>query len=289
MKFIMNRKGRSVELYELNSSILVYRIPYQDLKGDQEALFPIKNPFIVYILFGENEEGKNVLYVGKSKNGVKNRPTSHEDLYYKWDYCYILTQLEEKTFFNDGTIQYLEHKIKKRVEETNHYVCKTRETNSGTANRNDEEDCEIYLDKAYQMLDALGLDLITFFEQDVEPNESVNDQMEGCSLPDGIYYLSRKLKRWGNRTAKGKMQASNGKLILLKGSDVCPNEGPGLQDSIRIRRETASISDHVLQEDIIFDYPSPAAEFIFGSSTNGWAYWKTESGEAIDRFRNGGN
>ena len=69
------------------------------------------------------------------------------------------------------------------------------------------------------------------------------------SVPDGIYNMSWKLRRWGNKTAKGKMQVVGGKYIILAGSDVCPNEGHGLMDIVRMKRENANIVDDKLQEE----------------------------------------
>lgn len=286
MKYTVKQHGRSVELSEANSSILVYRIPYQDLVNGLDTSLKIKNKFIVYILFGESESGKDLVYVGKSKNGMRNRPTSHENLYDHWQYCYVLTQFEERTFFNDGTIQYIEDQVNKRVNDINHYDNKTSQTNGGTANRNDEEDCDAYLQKAYLMLDVLGLDLMTYMQDDSDDDTTVDDDQSVCIIPDGIYHMARKLKRWNNKVAKGNMQVADGKYILLKGSDVCPNEGKGLLDTIRIKRNNADIVDNVLQEDVVFSAPSAAATFVLGGAANGWKVWKTDSGETIDIFRN---
>lgn len=285
MKYTVKQHGRSVELSEANSSILVYRIPYQDLSSGLDGTLRIKNKFIVYILFGESETGKDVIYVGKSKNGLKNRPTSHENLYDHWDYCYVLTQFEERTFFNDGTIQYIEDQVNKRVNDINHYENKTSVTTGGTANRNDEEDCDEYLQKAYLMLDVLGLDLITFMQDDSEAGDDSSDSQADGTVPDGIYHMSRRLKRWGNKIVKAQMQVVNGKYILLKGSDVCPNEGKGLFDAVRIKRESANVVDDVLQEDVVFSSPTGPAVFALGCSANGWTTWKTDNGEAIDKYR----
>ena len=166
----------------------------------------IKNKFIVYILFGENNDGQDVIYVGKSTNGLKNRPTSHDDKFDNWTYCYVLTQFEERTFFNDGTIQYIEDKVNKRVNDLKHYQNTTKVTNAGTANTFDMEDCDEYLSKAYEMLDVLGLDLITYMDtEDTSDADNVADDTASGSVPDGIYNMSWKLRRWGNKTAKGKM------------------------------------------------------------------------------------
>ena len=83
----------------------------------------------------------------------------------------MLTQFEERTFFNDGTIQYIEDQVNKRVNDINHYENKTSVTTGGTANRNDEEDCDEYLQKAYLMLDVLGLDVDQIVNDKMEMNE----------------------------------------------------------------------------------------------------------------------
>ena len=288
MKYIIKRIGRSVEISEATSSLLVYRIPYQNLTAVAEEPIKIKNKFIVYILFGENRNGSDVIYVGKSTNGLKNRPTSHDDKYDNWTYCYVLTQFEERTFFNDGTIQYIEDKVNKRVNDLKHYANTTKVTNAGTANSFDMEDCDEYLEKAYQMLDVLGLDLITFYSDSDELSASDSEEEESAAtniVPDGIYHMSWKLKRWGNKTAKAKMQVASGKYILLTGSDVCPNEGHGLFDAVRIKRENANIVDDKLQEDVVFNSPSGAAEFVIGGAANGWSTWKTDKDQIIDIFR----
>ena len=287
MKYIIKRIGRTVEISEATSSLLVYRIPYQNLTAGADEPIKIKNKFIVYILFGENNNGSDVIYVGKSTNGLKNRPTSHDDKYDNWTYCYVLTQFEERTFFNDGTIQYIEDKVNKRVNDLKHYINTTKVTNAGTANSFDMEDCDEYLEKAYQMLDVLGLDLISFYSDGEDKSEIVEEEDSSETtgiVPDGIYHMSRKLKRWGNKIAKGKMQVVAGKYIVLAGSDVCPNEGPGLFDAVRIKREKANIVDNKLQDDVVFKSPSGAAVFIIGGAANGWDAWKDDEGQSISKY-----
>lgn len=286
MKYIIKRIGRSVEISDAISSLLVYRIPYQNLSSGADKMIKIKNRFIVYILFGENNGGQDVVYVGKSTNGLKNRPTSHDDKFDNWTYCYVLTQHEERTFLNDGTIQYIEDKVNKRVKELKHYQNTTKVTSAGTANNYDIEDCDEYLCKAYEMLDVLGLDLITYMDNDASDMNDAPDDTASGAIPDGVYTMSWKLRRWGNKTAKGKMQVVGGKYIILAGSDVCPNEGHGLVDSVRLKRESANIVDDKLQEDIVLDSPSGAASFVTGAAANGWSTWRTGDGQMIDIFRN---
>lgn len=274
--------GRSVEMSKANYSILVYRFPYQNIKSKEES-FTIENPFIVYILYGKNDKGKDAIYVGKSKNGIKDRPTSHEDKYQHWDLCYILTQFKERTFLNDGTIQYIEDELNTRVNKLDVYDNKTVTTTSGTANVTDQDDCNEFIDEALQMLDVLGLDLISY-NDDEEDSDLVSSDSSFGTVPDGIYTMAHKVKR-ENKTFKAKMQVAGGRYIVLKGSMVCPSEAKGLFDSVVNKRNEAEIDGLILKEDVVLDSPSTAGAFVIGASCNGWTTWKCEDGSYIDKFR----
>lgn len=282
MNYNINLIGRSIEMSKPNSSILLYRFPYQNLLSGEKNTFEIKNKFIVYILTGKNEKGEDVIYVGKSKNGLKNRPTSHNDKFAGWSHCYVLTEKEEHSYFSDGTIQYIENQINKTVEDLGRFINTTHKTTPDTINKKEKDDCEEFLKIAFDMFDILGLDLITRKSDDDE-SEIEEDVLE-VSVPDGLYTFSQKLKRWKGRQVNATMQVANGKYILLAGSDVCPYEGD-IYDAVHIKRATANIVDDVLQEDIVFSSPSGPAIFVTGGARNGWFCWKDEKGTAINQYR----
>ena len=221
--------------------------------------------------------------MGKSKNGIKDRPTSHEDKYQHWDLCYILTQFKERTFLNDGTIQYIEDELNTRVNKLDVYDNKTVTTTSGTANVTDQDDCNEFIDEALQMLDVLGLDLISYNDNEEDLDLVSSDSSFG-TVPDGIYTMAHKVKR-ENKTFKAKMQVAGGRYIVLKGSMVCPSEAKGLFDSVVNKRNEAEIDGLILKEDVVLDSPSTAGAFVIGASCNGWTTWKCEDGSYIDKFR----
>ena len=72
-KYNIKYNGRSVEMSKPSSTILVYKIPYEDVANKRIGVM-IQNQFIVYILYGRNSHGKDMIYVGKSKNGIEYRP-----------------------------------------------------------------------------------------------------------------------------------------------------------------------------------------------------------------------
>lgn len=146
-----------IEVRSKHNRYLVYRIPYRALKTKQVDI-GILNRFVVYILHHANPDGKDELYIGKSKNGIEGRPVSHEEKNIPWTECFILTE-EQGGFFNDGVIQYLEDEICSRFKSSGTYDVQTKVTTSGTANKSDIEDCKIFLRYAYPALETLGLSI----------------------------------------------------------------------------------------------------------------------------------
>lgn len=285
--YIIKCNNNAVEMTKPNSTMLIYKIPYKDIEA-RKLGFLIPNPFIVYILFGKNPHGKDKIYVGKSKNGITYRPAAHVDKYDHWTTCYVLTQFKERTFFNDGTIQYLEDTLNHRINEIDMYCNTTINTTSGTANKDDEEYCDDYLAEAYKMLNILGLDLITNSEEakaDEDMDDAPSDVSNREKIPDGIYYFSRKIKRLGGVILKGRMQVQNHTFILLEGSDVAPEAGIGLAPNVDELRNRASIENGKLMENMTLNSPSACGEFITGAACNGWTYWETKDGQPITIFR----
>ncbi|MBR4461233.1 MAG: DUF4357 domain-containing protein [Erysipelotrichaceae bacterium] len=105
-------------------------------------------------------------------------------------------------------------------------------------------------------------------------------------IPEGTYYLERRIKRWNNQTVKGTMTVQDGKCTVLKGSVLCPLKGEGNVERIEKERNKANVINNVLQEDVEFNSPSMAACFIINGPANGWNEWRTKDGKAIDVFRN---
>nr|DAU83338.1 MAG TPA: hypothetical protein [Caudoviricetes sp.] len=165
------QKNGSIKITKRNSQAQIYRMPFE-LLTPGKCEFNVKNPFIVYILFAHNPHGKDYIYVGKSKNGIFGRPKQHKDKF-QAELCYILTQEFSGTFFNDGTIQYLEHQVNQKVNETNAFENTTENTNTGTANPSDEDYCNEYLNDAYKMLKVIGLDL----DRKYELEESITSEI----------------------------------------------------------------------------------------------------------------
>lgn len=159
--------GHCIRVSHLNGYITVLRIPYSVLK-EGRADVDVPNKFVVYILYGRNPDGRDAVYVGKSTNGLRSRPLSHEDKCGFWTDCFVLTTGDSR-FFSDGVIQYIENRLDSIVSGNGLYENTTLATTENSANDSEKEKAEKYLSSALIILDVLGLRLIS-----VEPDKPVN-------------------------------------------------------------------------------------------------------------------
>lgn len=112
-----------------------------------------------------------------------------------------------------------------------------------------------------------------------EVTKEIEDKKYVSLIPDGEYYLERKVKGFGK--VKGKMKVEKGVLIVLKGS-VCAPVGNQTEPPIR---KKVDIKNNILQEDVPCKSPSTAGDIILSMSNNGWVEWKDKYGNPINDFR----
>ena len=98
-------------------------------------------------------------------------------------------------------------------------------------------------------------------------------------IPDGEYYLSQKVKGFGDVIAT--MIVVEGKFSVKKGSICAPIKGDWAPDA----RKNAPIKDNILLETIDANSPSTAGWIVLGHANNGWSVWKDAHGTPIDSYR----
>ncbi len=171
----------------------------------------------------------------------------------------------------------------------------------------DYDEKEILLDSIFSKsklenteLFALDADIVvqllsSFDGKQIYPqNASKEEMFEEASqrrgaylVPDGEYYLNRKIKLWDNKACKAKMRVKDGKFIVLPGSMMCPIRGKGWTTTkiVDEKRATTKVENDILMIEETFDSPSLAAAFVTFAPVNGWNDWKTKDGKPIDVFR----
>lgn len=229
----ITRKGLGYIISKPLSTIKIIRLPYDNIKSfDYQS-------FLVYILVKNNN-----IYVGKSKNGVLNRPTSHTN---NWDLVYFI--IDESNLFNDGIIQYLENAINNKINLTDAYNNQTQLTNRDTINESEYEYISHELIEIYYMLYALGLDLI-------------HEKEYVYRLDSGKYEVI--YKSIDTKLCKAYILV-NQDIILLKDSEINNSISSNLdKDMISMRQNEIYIDLNIVQKDIKFNNILDAISFIYG-------------------------
>lgn len=229
----ITRKGLGYIISKPLSTIKIIRLPYDNIKSfDYQS-------FLVYILVKNNN-----IYVGKSKNGVLNRPTSHTN---NWDLVYFI--IDESNLFNDGIIQYLENVINNKINLTDAYNNQTQLTNRDTINESEYEYISHELNEIYYMLYGLGLDLI-------------HEKEYVYKLDSGKYEVV--YKSIDSKICKAYILV-NQDIILLKDSEINNSISSNLdKDMISMRQNEIYIDLNIIQKDIKFNNILDAISFIYG-------------------------
>ena len=229
----ITRKGLGYIISKPLSTIKIIRLPYNNIKSfDYQS-------FLVYILVKNNN-----IYVGKSKNGVLNRPTSHTN---NWDLVYFI--IDESNLFNDGIIQYLENVINNKINLTDAYNNQTQLTNRDTINESEYEYISHELNEIYYMLYGLGLDLI-------------HEKEYVYRLDSGKYEVI--YKSIDSKICKAYILV-NQDIILLKDSEINNSISSNLdKDMISMRQNEIYIDLNIIQKDIKFNNILDAISFIYG-------------------------
>lgn len=229
----ITRKGLGYIISKPLSTIKIIRLPYDNIKSfDYQS-------FLIYILVKNNN-----IYVGKSKNGVLNRPISHSN---NWDVVYFI--IDESNLFNDGIIQYLENVINNKINLTDAYNNQTQLTNRDTINESEYEYISHELNEIYYMLYGLGLDLI-------------HEKEYVYKLDSGKYEVV--YKSIDSKIFKAYILV-NQDIILLKDSEINNSISSNLdKDMISMRQNEIYIDLNIIQKDIKFNNILDAISFIYG-------------------------
>lgn len=113
-----------------------------------------------------------------------------------------------------------------------------------------------------------------------------SNKVSGLSneVPNGKYYLKRKIKRNG-LTTDAVLLVDNGRYVVLKGAQCSKTITAGIADNALVLREQYLDVNGISTSDVECSTLSLAAEFVTGGSANGWANWKTNDNKPLSVYR----
>ncbi len=229
----------------------------------------------IYFLLGENE-----VYIGQAGNrkngeGILKRLLEHKknsDKNY-WSEAVIFTTSNNS--HGSTEISFLENKFCNLAINAKRYEVKnSNDPSPGNITEEKEIELEEFAEYVQIVMAMLGYKIFEPLTEKFVQNSNIETKF--C-LERNIKNLNTKIKAVGRMTADG--------FMVLKGSQISPLEDSIISANVKKARRTAKInSENILQEDIFFPQPSPAATFVIGKPANGWTEWKTEDGITLKEF-----
>jgi hypothetical protein len=246
-----------------------YKIPRNKIKDctDREDLVSTG----VYLLFGKDEEGTDLVYIGEGEEILK-RLIQHLPQKDFWHETIVFVSKDEN--LNKAHIKYLENRLYDFAKSANRYkIINTTIPTKSSISESDKAEMEEYLENIKLLVNTLGHKA---FE---EKRESVVKQ----KIQQDIFFI--KATRGAN--AQGK-PTSDG-FVVFKGSKAAQTTVPSITPSFLKLRQSL-IDKNVMRqngeylefaEDYVFSSPSTAAVMVMGRNANGLEEWKMSNGETL--------
>lgn len=224
----------------------------------------------VYFLTGNDpESGKPALYVGEAEN-IKDRIKAHLAKDFWNQIVYFVSKDENLT---KAHIRYLEGKLIEQVRKANRALVMNGQSSGAKLPESDREDMEVFLEKIYQLLPVLGVELLV-----TAASKATTDAEK-----EMLYCEIKGLKARGRLTPNG--------FLVLKGSQVVLQDRASSKKypwplNMRQRLKDEGVlfvsEDHlVFTHDEEFSSPSAAAAVVHGGHANGLTAWKNKEGKTL--------
>lgn len=267
----MQNRGRKITLFLIdgdpngrimcelsNWSGKAYKIPRNLVKNsdDREDLSNTG----VYLLFGKDENGRNLAYIGEAEN-IRQRLLQHVGAKEFWNEAIVFISKDNN--LNKAHIKYLESRLYEIAKEADRYLLdnNTKPTKSNISEP-DQAEMEEFIDNLQLLVNTLGHKIFdsVISNSDSSPNESFQISQKGLF-------------------AEGK--PTNEGFVVFKGASISLQLGAVNASVIALREKYVSegiiVEDGesaVLTKDVIFTSSSLAATLVLGVSTNGPKTWK---------------
>ena len=245
-----------------------YKIPRIKVKDctDREEL----NDPGIYLLFGKEEEGKDLVYIGEAESAFKRlvQQLSQKEF---WNEAIVFISKDEN--LNKAHIKYLENRLYSMAQEINRYALVNNSTPSKpTISEADQAEMEEFIANIKILTNTLGHKV---FESKREARP-LDDQVGNYFYIDA----ARGAKASGEPTSDG--------FVIFEGSKVANSEVNSLPSSSKRLRDKLKdegiIKENEVAEDYLASSPSAAAMIVMGRSANGLVEWKLKDGTTLKEY-----
>lgn len=249
-----------------------YKIPRVKIKdcGDRPDL---TNPGI-YFLFGKDETGKDLVYIGEAETVLK-RLSQHLTQKDFWNEAIVFISKDEN--LNKAHIKYLENGLYEIAKRVNRYrVDNNVIPTQSSVSESERAEMEEFIENIKILINALGHKV---FEEKREIKTQSEQEKE-------TFYIN------AARGADAQGEPTSDGFVVLKGSKVANSTVPSITSNFKRLRKTL-IENGVINgkngiyeitEDFVFSSPSTAAVIVLGRNANGLTEWKLKDGTNLKEF-----
>jgi hypothetical protein len=249
-----------------------YKIPRIKVK-DCSDRSDLNNPG-VYLLFGKNETGKDLVYIGEAETVLK-RLTQHLTQKDFWTEAISFISKDEN--LNKAHIKYLENQLYELAKSVNRYQVEnnTIPTQSSIA-ESDRAEMEEFIENIKILINTLGHKVFEEKREIKSPKQQAKE----------TFYIK------AARGADAQGEPTSDGFVVFKGSRVADSTVPSITINFKRFREELieggliikTNGEYELSEDHIFSSPSTAAVIVMGRNANGLTEWKLKDGTTLKEF-----
>ena len=272
--FLPSGDPTAIRIAEI-SSIILCAIEVPRLQLNNFFDLPESRKAALYCLLGEDENGKQQVYIGQTSR-LKKRLKSHNEQKDFWNKAIIFVSSTNK--MTKAHMLYLESVIIEKVIQANRY--KIENNKSGLKQHMPRElqaECDVCFDEIEVLSETLGFPLF-------KPINSSSGALKNNDQESLLFYCKR-------NGSNGKGVYNNEGFIVLQGSIVSSKPSNTFSKSYYAKRREKLMIDNIIverdkklifSEDYLFDSVSAASAVLIGTSSNGWEVWKDSEDRTLD-------
>ncbi|MFV7236757.1 GIY-YIG nuclease family protein [Flavobacterium sp. ZB4R12] len=226
----------------------------------------------VYLLFGKDEEGKDLVYIGEAESILKrlNQHLNQKDF---WNEAIVFISKDEN--LNKAHVKYLENRLHDIALSAKRYKVENSITpTQSSISESDRAEMEEFIENIKMLVNTLGHKVFDE-KRDFKPKQKV----ETFTIKAA-------------RGADGQGEPTSDGFVVFKGSKAASTIVNSMTPSfVKLRQKLIDegllvdkIEYFEFSDDYIFSSPSTAAVIVMGRNANGLSEWKLRDGKTLKEF-----
>lgn len=253
-----------------NWSGKAYKIPRIKIKDCSDRVDLVSTG--VYLLFGKDEEGKDLVYIGEAESILK-RLTQHLNQKDFWNETIVFISKDEN--LNKAHVKYLENRLHDIALSSKRYKVENSITpTQSSISESDRAEMEEFIENIKMLVNTLGHKV---FDEKREFKPKQKQETFAIKAARG---------------ADGQGEPTSDGFVVFKGSKAASTIVNSMTSNfVKLREKLieegilANKSDYFeFTEDYIFSSPSTAAVMVMGRNANGLTEWKQKDGKTLKDF-----